>query len=147
MWQGARKVYSYEPDPKLFRALLRNVGEQRIAEQVEPHEPAVIGKDASKVVFHPAGNASDHVRTGEIEDRMGDLGLREDAANFRRPVPECSGLRSRPRDYSLNPDLAASSANMRTVSREYSVRSLPTSESFLRISGVAVMIWQPIASA
>ena len=49
--------------------------------------------------------------------------------------------------YSLNPDLAASSKNIRTVSSEYSVGSLPTSDSFFRISGVAVTMWQPMASA
>jgi FkbM family methyltransferase len=59
--QGARKVYSYEPDPRLYRALVRNVGENGLTEHVEAHEAAVIGSGAREVVFHPEGNASGHV--------------------------------------------------------------------------------------
>ncbi len=34
-----------------------------------------------------------------------------------------------------------------TVSSEYSSRDLPTNSSFLRMSAVTVMMWQPMSSA
>ena len=49
--------------------------------------------------------------------------------------------------YNSNPEAQASPWNILTVSSEYSSKSRPTSESFLRISLVAVMIWHPISSA
>src|SRR5205085_4144960 len=48
--------------------------------------------------------------------------------------------------FRLNPADFASLKNICTVSSEYSPRSLPTSDSFLRMSFVAVMMWQPTAS-
>src|SRR5437879_2658239 len=47
----------------------------------------------------------------------------------------------------VNPAATASRRNIRTVSRENSVRSLPSRESLAKRSLVTVMTWQPMASA
>ena len=51
------------------------------------------------------------------------------------------------RPFSAKPDRTASSRNILTVASENSVRSLADSSSFWMMSGVAVMMWQPTASA
>lgn len=58
---GAAAVYSYEPDPVLFKTLLRNVEANRLHSQIFPCQAAVVGAPASTVTFRPEGNASGHV--------------------------------------------------------------------------------------
>ena len=58
---GAAAVYSYAPDPALFKTLLRNVQANHLSSQIFPCEAAVVGAESSVVTFYPEGNASGHV--------------------------------------------------------------------------------------
>jgi FkbM family methyltransferase len=58
---GAAVVYSYEPDPVLYKTLLQNVEDNRLGAQILPCQAAVVGAEASNVIFYPEGNASGHV--------------------------------------------------------------------------------------
>ena len=58
---GAASVYSYEPDPVLYKTLVRNVESNHLGSQVFPCRAAVVGAQASTVTFYPEGNASGHL--------------------------------------------------------------------------------------
>ncbi|SPE40404.1 hypothetical protein SBA3_3740014 [Candidatus Sulfopaludibacter sp. SbA3] len=59
---GAARVYSFEPDPLLYATLQRNVKENGLEGKVQAFQAAVMGQDCGTVTFHPAGNASGHVK-------------------------------------------------------------------------------------
>lgn len=67
LMHGAGKVYSYEPDPTLQQALLKNVGENRFNEHVDAHQAAVVGSGGGEVVFYREGNAAGHLDPYEGE--------------------------------------------------------------------------------
>jgi len=71
IWQGARKVYAFEPDPKLFATLLQNVRNNGLDKQVEASRHAVVGSGPDEVVYYAEGNASGHI--GQPGEQAGGL--------------------------------------------------------------------------
>jgi FkbM family methyltransferase len=65
--EGASRVYSYEPDPKLFSVLQRNIAANRLEQRVKAWQAAVVGSAVPTVTFYPEANAAGHVmqRRGE----------------------------------------------------------------------------------
>jgi FkbM family methyltransferase len=55
---GAKKVYSFEPDPVLYNTLIRNVRENDLVSHVQANQAAVTGETSGEVMFYPEGNAS-----------------------------------------------------------------------------------------
>jgi FkbM family methyltransferase len=58
---GAAAVYSYEPDPVLYKTLVQNVQDNQMESRVIPFHAAVVGAEAPSVTFYPEGNASGHI--------------------------------------------------------------------------------------
>jgi FkbM family methyltransferase len=59
--QGASRVYSFEPDPELFRVLVSNVEENHLGGRISPFGLAVGERNGEEIFFRRAGNASGHV--------------------------------------------------------------------------------------
>jgi FkbM family methyltransferase len=58
---GAAKVYSYEPDPVLYDALVQNIEDNGLGARIFPFPAAVVGRAITTVTFYPEGNASGHL--------------------------------------------------------------------------------------
>jgi FkbM family methyltransferase len=58
---GASAVYSYEPDPDLYKTLVRNIDANRLQSKIFAVQAAVVGRQSSVVTFYPEGNASGHI--------------------------------------------------------------------------------------
>jgi FkbM family methyltransferase len=64
---NARNVYCYEPDPKLYRTLLSNVGENSFSAEIVPRQAAVMGTSSGTTMFYPESNASGHVEKRDYD--------------------------------------------------------------------------------
>jgi FkbM family methyltransferase len=58
---GAAAVYSYEPDPILYKTLLQNVQHNHLTSRIVAFQAAVVGLEIASVTFYPEGNAAGHV--------------------------------------------------------------------------------------
>src|SRR6516165_1121859 len=128
----------------------RDRDDQQIAERsrlLEVQEVTDVHEVESAVAMDDAAVAESLTNPRQLFGRDDFVARANSIEGSNHPGPPTRPQRPAPSSGRVRPAFTASSRNILTVSSENSARSFPTRSSFLRRSGVIVMIWHPAASA